>query len=112
MVIKLVDLDTYNKLVTIQKEYPALTYQNKGYDCLDKSKLSEKEVEVFNEVSDVLKEYIEGFSEFNHFTTSVSGTIKLRFQYNWNHHEPDKLPFIGVGYLELETLLKGFNNEN
>ena len=112
MIIKLVDLDTYNKLVTIQKEYPALTYQNKGYDCLDKSKLSEKEVEVFNEVSDVLKEYIEGFSEFNHFTTSVSGTITLRFQYNWNHHEPDKLPFIGVGYLELETLLKGFNNEN
>ena len=99
MIIKLIDSDTYNKLVDIQREYPALTYQNRGYDYLDKSKLSEKELELFNEVSDILKEHIEGFSEFNHFTTSIPGTVKLRFQYNWNHHEPDKLPFIGVGYL-------------
>ena len=54
MTIKLIDLYTYNKLVDIQREYPALTYQNRGYDYLDKSKLSEKELELFNEVSDIL----------------------------------------------------------
>ena len=112
MTIKLVDLDTYNRLVDIQRESPALTYQNKGYDYLDKSKLTERELKLFSEVSDILEEHIGGFSEFNHFTTSVSGTVKLRFQYNWNHPEPDIPSFIGVGYLDLETLLKGFNNEN
>ena len=112
MTIKLVNLDTYNKLVTIQKEYPALTYQNKGYDYLDKSKLSEKEIELFNEVSDILREHIEGFSKFNNFTTTKIGVVKVRFQYDWSAGEPNGLHFTGVGYLELETLLKGFNDED
>ena len=112
MTIKLVDLDTYNKLVTIQKEYPALTYQNKGYDYLDKSKLSKEESELFNEVSGILKEHIVGFSEFNHFTVTNTRVVKVRFQYDWTVDELGGLPFTGVGYVELETLLKGFNNGN
>ena len=112
MTIELIGLDTYNKLVGIQKEYPSLTYQNKGYDYLDKSKLSEKELELFYEVSMILKKHIKGFSVFNNFTVTNTGIVKIRFQYDWNADEPTGVPFTGVGYLELETLLKGFNNEN
>ena len=111
MTITLITQEEYDKLLSIQKEFPALTFQNNGYEYLNMSKLTEIELEKFKEAESILKKSIKGFSKFNHFKLSKDGAPCLRFQYDWNAdydgtgHAP---PFAGVGYLLVEELFKGF----
>jgi hypothetical protein len=97
--------EDYNRLVEIQKEYPKLTYNNKGYEYLDKSEFTEEESKAFNEVTELLKKVIGGFHSFNNFKTyqSMPGQIVLRFQYDYAYGNPGSTHFTGVGYLNLLT---------
>jgi hypothetical protein len=100
---------TYNKLLGIAYTYPKLTYNNKGYDSLNLDTLTEEERTKFNEVQEVLRNSIKGFSKFNHFRiTPKTQKWIIRFQYDWSADIPNQNPFTGVGYLELEELYKGF----
>lgn len=110
MTITLISQEEYDKLISIQKEYPALTFQNEGYQYLNKSKLTEIELEKFKEAESILNKAILGFSEFNHFKYSKkNGELQVRFQYEWTADEENsRISFTGVGYLEVKELLKGF----
>jgi hypothetical protein len=106
----------YDTLLSIQKEFPALTFQNEGYEYLKKHNLTEIELEKFKEAEAILKKCILGFCEFNHFRISKLRNTKqevlvARFQYNWtadDDYSKNPLPFTGVGYLEVEELFRGF----
>lgn len=108
MTIKLIGKRLYNQLVRIQQQYPNLTYQNTGYDNVDKSKFTEKDWEMFKFVENTLRNHIHYFSSFNHFKLRPDGTVVLRFQYNWDGGG-NGASFIGVGYLKLFELLNGFD---
>ena len=114
MIIELISKRDYNKLLHRQKKYPKLTFQNKGYEYIDKSKFSGEDIKAFDEVTTILSKSIKGFSEFNNFQV-INGIIRIRFQYDWSYGK-NSISFIGVGYLELEELYKGFKenhkNEN
>ena len=105
MKITLISKETFNEVFKIYSDYPALTFQNKGYQYLDKSKFNEDEKKAFNQIEEVLTKHIFDFVEFNNFNLSEEGIIRLRFQY---HYDPS---FTGVGYINLDELLNGFEDE-
>ena len=113
MRITLITQEVYDNLLDIFNKYPKLTLQNVGYQYIRKADLNEEETTKFKEVNDILKTAIKGFSEFNNFRRNKkTQAIQLRFQYDWTaDEERPKVPFTGVGYIELDELLNGFNEE-
>ena len=109
MTITLISKRDYNKLCSRQIKYSALTFNNKGYEYLDKSKFSKEDKKAFDEISNILSKSIKGFSKFNNFKVRENGDICIRFQYNYNADSDIPQPsFIGVGYLKILELYKGF----
>lgn len=109
MTITLITEDTYNTLVNLQKKHPVLTFQNVGYEYINKSKLNPEDLEVIASISVILSEAVKGFRKFFNFRLSKEGEIEIRFDYNWSADAEDhSLPFTGVGYLYLDELLTGF----
>lgn len=106
MKINLITQKEYNKLIRLYKDYPALTFQNNGYQYIDKSKFNEEENQAFAEVTEILKNSVFGFSEFSNFRQSKDGKPQIRLQYNYSHDESGY--FIGVGYVLIDELLNGF----
>lgn len=113
MTITLITEDTYNTLVNLQKGHPALTFQNEGYEYVDKSKLSPEDLEAITTISNILREHVKGFKKFFNFKLDKNGEVMIRFDYDWSSDSEGKtLPFIGVGYLHLDELLNGFRQHN
>ena len=106
MKIKLLSKRKYTQLKSIQTKYPILTFQNVGYQYIDKSKFTEKDKVAFDKVTEILKLHIERFVEFNNFLFNRVGELVIRFQYHYDSS------FTGVGYITLEELHKGFKDEN
>ena len=103
MTINLITTEEHKLLHDIFTNYPALTLQNKGYEYIHKSKLTDEERERFKEVAAVLSKSVHDFSEFNNFRLSPCGQVQIRLQYHYSSS------FTGVGYLLLDELLNGFN---
>ena len=97
-------MDNYNKLISMQKECPELTFQNDGYEYLSKE-IIDKHKEQIEEISNILKTIIKEFVKFNNFKIDKTGGILIRCQYYWDER------FIGVGYFNIEEF-KEINNEN
>lgn len=110
MKIELVSQRTHEILRGIQEKYPNLTYQNEGYDYPDKSKWSEKDMQAHRIASMILHKHVGGFSEFNHFTIK-EGNIAIRLQYNYSYNDEYSRRFVGVGYLRVDELVRGFLKE-
>jgi len=111
MRIELITKELHEELLMLQTKYPVLTYQNKGYDGIDRSKLTEEEVAADKRINEILRKHILGFDRFQNFRLRKDGSIEIRLQYNWDAGT-DKIPFFtGVGYLLVDELLNGFNNE-
>ena len=109
MKIELISSEQFDILSSIQQNHPILTFQNKGYDCFDKSKMADADREAFKQVEEMLGKHIKGFSSFQNFRLSKkTNEIELRFQYNYNYD--GGLTFIGVGYITLRELRNGFEN--
>ena len=112
MTINLISERQYNILLGIQAKYPKLTFQNTGYEYVDKSKFSEKDHKAFRIVENILKKNIWGFGKFNNFRITKSKEIDMRFQYNWTKDDPTSgIPYEGVGYVLVEELHKGFRKQ-
>jgi hypothetical protein len=109
MRIKLISKESHEKLLDIQKNFPNLTYEQKGYDVIDRSKFSEIEKDKDAEVNAILKKAVVGFSEFQNFNVRKNGDIVIRLQYNYGA-EDDTRPFTGVGYVTVRELHEGFDN--
>jgi hypothetical protein len=103
MTIELITERQYDLLLYLYNKYPNLTYENTGYDYLDKNKLSPKEIIIFKVIQRILKRHIHCFVEFNHFKHNKAKEVCVRFQYRWSES------FTGVGYLKLSNLLNGFD---
>ena len=111
MKIELITPEEYGTLLNIYKMFPALTLQNKGYECINRSNLTEEEREKDEEINEILKKSICGFSKFQNFkTNNKNNALTIRFQYDWTAHDRSLgIPFVGVGYILLDELLNGFN---
>lgn len=107
MTIELLTQQEYDTLLRIQKEHPKLTFQNVGYQYIDRSKLSEDDKKADEEVKAILSKHIKNFREFNNFKLRENGEIVVRFQYVW---DPEATHFTGAGYITLRELFKGFDN--
>ena len=108
MRIELITSEEYNAIVEIQKNNPKLTFQNVGYQYIDKREFSEEDKKAFEDVTALLRSHVCGFSEFNNFRHSKDNELIIRLQYNYNHDSEGC--FIGVGYLLVTELLNGFND--
>lgn len=103
MTIQLITEDLYNELLQIQKDFPKLTFQNNGYEYINKSTFTDEDVVAFERVSEILNDHIQGFNRFDNFRlTEKTKEIQIRIQYYWD------ISFRGVGYLLLDELLNGF----
>jgi hypothetical protein len=108
MKIELISQEQFNRIVEIQEKHPLLTYQQKGYDYPDKSEWSEEDLTVYDEVTEILKKHIVGFSSFTNFNFKGETGTRLRFEYNYGA-EDNTMYFIGVGYISLRELHNGFD---
>jgi hypothetical protein len=81
MKIELISEADYNLILKICTEHPVLTFQNIGYEYIDKSKFSESDQEAFDKVTEILKKHIVGFVEFNNFLYSIDNKLRLRVTY-------------------------------
>lgn len=104
MTIKLITKEQHERLLTIQRDVPNITFQNNGYEYIPSNKMGLKEMEAIEEVSDVLKGCIEGFRKFHNFKLRENGKLVVRIKYQWDSS------FTGVGYVGVDELLNGFDN--
>ena len=108
MKIELITREDYEILFNIQKTHPILTFQNEGYQYIDKSKFTEDDKKSFDIITEILSKHIIGFSQFFNFKlTKKTKEILLRFDYNYGE-EDNNMSFTGVGYIFLDELLNGF----
>lgn len=84
----------FDRLMELQKEYPELTYDNKGYETLSKE-IQERHTEVIKEIESILKASLKGFSEFQNFKPRQNDNFHIRSQHKWNDY------FTGVGYFDI-----------
>ena len=80
-------------------KYPALTFNNVGYDKLPPSVMDEHK-EAIAEIEKILKSKIRGFIRFQNFKPRSDGSFAVRYQVCYN----DECSFIGVAYTSIETL--------
>lgn len=110
MTITLITQENYETLLELQKRNPVFTFQNKGYEYIDKSKFTNEDKWALATINFILKHSIKGFSVFNNFLYSKDNELKIRFQYNWSA-DSEGISFIGVGYLFVDELLNGFREK-
>ena len=118
MILTTLEEEDYNKLLDIQKQYPNLTFTHEPYQEWIPAHFTEEDKNALNEVKSIMSKAIKGFSKFTNFYFSKKGVLWVRFYYDWSfewNNDVDKIPirkgiaFTGVGYLELQELLNGFN---
>lgn len=112
MKINLISVEDYKILEALQKQFKKLTFQNEGFEGLDRSKFTPEEKEADAQINAILKKSIHGFSRFQNFKLQPkTQEVRLRFQYNYNY-DGDGLPFTGVGYIFLDELKNGFRPQD
>jgi len=114
-IITLVTPEEHKTLVDIQKNFPNLTFQNEGYQYINKSKFSEDDKKAWSKIVAILSKTILGFSKFNNFRIDNKGRACIRLQYDYgasSNPKDEGHPFIGVGYLRIDELLNGFKYPN
>lgn len=83
------------KIIEIQTNFPKLTFKNEGYQYIPKE-IKENHKKEIAEIESILREEINGFSEFNNFKENKDGSIYVRCQYYWDNS------FKGVGYFNIK----------
>ena len=94
--------EVYSELLQLYNDFPIITYQNKGYDNINRYKLNEEEQQADERVGEILKKHIHSFVRFQNFSLDKSGGIRVRLQYRWSEL------FTGVGYVPIEDFIEGF----
>ena len=110
MKIQLITPEQHETLLAIQKEFPILTLQNKGYESINKDILMDQDKEKIKEIETILKASISGFRRFQNYKLDKNNNLVLRFQYNYDYEKSLNAGFVGVGYILADELLNGFKN--
>lgn len=90
-----------------QKEYPELTFNNKGYETLPQN-VMDKYSEQIAEIEKILKLFVEGFVEFNNFKPLSDGSIDVRIQCYYGN----SFSFVGVDYIPIKEIDEHINTLN
>lgn len=106
MTIELLSQEEYDTLLRIQENHPKLTFQNVGYQYIDRSTLSEEDKKSDDKVREILSNHIKDFTRFDNFLLNKAGELCVRLQYHYDSS------FIGVGYITLRELLNGFDSDS
>jgi hypothetical protein len=120
MILTTLEQADFDALLDIQKKYPNLTFMHEPYQEWIPSHFTDEDKNALSDVKVILKKAITGFVKFTNFYYSESGILCIRFYYDWSlewDSEENKVPvrkgnsrpFTGVGYLEAQELLNGFN---
>jgi hypothetical protein len=107
MTVEEIIKEDFDWLLGLQIDNPNLTYDNKGYEEIDETTLTEEDRMVRDSIEVFLKEKIKGFSRFQNFKLDASGEVIIRFQYDYSADKEGSTQFIGVGYINLKDWLKG-----
>jgi hypothetical protein len=86
-----------NRLIEIQQLYPALTFDNNGYEYLSKE-IRDNHKEQIDEISFIIKKIDSSFVKFFNFKPRKNGSFAIRYDYYYDKS------FIGVNYLEIDKL--------
>jgi len=120
MILTTIEQKDYDIILAIQKNFPNLTFQHEPYQEWIPAHFTEEDKNALNEVKSIIKKSITGFRNFTNFYYNKKGILNIRFYYDWSYgwnNDIDKIvvrqsiPFTGVGYLELQELLNGFNED-
>ena len=84
MTITLISQSEYDTLLSIQKAHPILTFQNNGFEYINKSKFTNEDAIAYKQVDDILRKCVKDFSKFFNFKLSKKGEIMVRFDYRWD----------------------------
>lgn len=109
MRINFLTIEEFSTLKDIQKHFSKLTFQNNGYEYIDKSKLSELELQQIVTIEKILSRAVVGFERFFNFKINKNSEVEVRFNYNYGAAD-DSRSFSGVGYVTLRELREGFDN--
>lgn len=111
MKINLITTEEHETLTSIYSSFPALTFQNKGYEGINKDNLTDEEKQKIKEIEEILKKSVFGFSKFQNFKKDKEGNAVIRLKYDYSaDDESNSSPyFVGVGYLKIDELKNGFN---
>jgi len=115
MILTTIEQNEYDNLIDIQKNFPNLTFQHEPYQEWIPTHFTEEDKNALNEVKSIIKKAIKGFSKFTNFYYNKKDILCIRFYYGWGWELENGIPvhkgisFTGVGYLELQELLNGFN---
>ena len=112
MKVEEITQEEYDWLLGLQMDNPNLTYDNKGYNELDETTLTEEDRMVRETIEAFLKEKIKGFSRFQNFKLDTDKNPIIRFQYDYSAYREGSTQFIGVGYIDLIYWLKESYTEN
>lgn len=109
MTFNLITEEEHEVLNGIYTNFPALTFQNKGYEEIRREELTEEEREKIKEVEEILEKSIIGFSKFQNFRNDKEGVAHIRLQYDYSADDDTNsaAPFTGVGYIKINTLKDG-----
>lgn len=117
MILTTLEQVDYDRLVEIQKNVPALTFEHEPYQEWIPSTFTESDLEALKEITSIIKKAITGFKKFTNFYYNKNGELKIRFYYDWSYTwnndvnkivVHDGIPFTGVGYLYFDELLNSF----
>jgi hypothetical protein len=120
MTITKLSEEHFNELKEIHKKHKVLFLQNEGYEYIRKE-FNDSEKKAKKNVEAILSKSILGFSSFTNFRLSKkTEELQLRFQYHYDadvNLDENKVrvgnksesPFVGVGYITLRELHKGFD---
>jgi len=111
MTIKLISKEDHAFLIKMYDNHLNLYLQNKGYQYIDKSKLTSEDLIAIDNIEKLLKNHITGFIKFNNFRLSKDDKLQIRFQYNWDADNEKGGYFTGVGYILIDELLNGFEKD-
>ena len=109
MKINLISKEEYLFIKSIYNKHQNLFLQNKGYETIQN--LTEDDKLAIKDIEKILKKSIAGFSNFQNFRFNKNLDIQLRILYNYSY-DNNGVHFIGVGYILLDELLKGFGIVN
>lgn len=90
------EINYYEQLNKLREEYPALTFNNEGYENIPQE-VREVNKEGNEKIETILKNTVAGFVKFQNFKPRSDGSYAVRCQTKWSDF------FTGVTYIPLEN---------
>ena len=78
MILTTLEQSDYDRLIEIQKNVPALTFQHEPYQEWIPKHFTEDDMNALNEVKTIIRKAIYGFKNFTNFYYDKKGELHIR----------------------------------